>query len=134
MSKKPNAFTMIELLVSATVIILLTAIALVSFSQSMISSRNAKRKADLETIRQALTLYKQDKGYYAASTSVDFSALVISLYADEYLSEPSLLDPKNATPYVYQATCTATSGSNCTKVTLRANLEPDSTAYEIIAL
>jgi len=134
MLKKQRAFTMIELLVSATVIILLTAIALVSFSQSMISSRNAKRKADLETMRQALTLYKQDHAYYAASTTVDFSALVTSLYTAEYLSEPALLDPKNVDPYIYQATCTATSGTNCTKVTLRAILEPDSTPYEIIAL
>ncbi len=135
MLKKQQAFTMIELLVSATVIILLTAAALVSFSQATISSRNAKRKADLETMRQALTLYKQDNSYYATVTTLNFDTLVTNLYAEEYLSEPTLQDPKNVAPYVYQAICSANSGSNCTKVTLRAVLEADTpTTYDIIAL
>lgn len=134
MLKKQNAFTMIELLVSTTVIILLTAMALVSFRQASISSRNAKRKADLETMRQALTLYKQDNAYYADSTTVNFSALVTELYEEEYLSEPSLEDPKNTSPYTYGATCSAVSGSNCIKVTLSAILEPNAATYEITAL
>lgn len=134
MFKKQRAFTMIELLVSATVIILLTAIALVSFSQASISTRNAKRKADLETMRQALTLYKQDNAYYADTTNPSFDALVTTLYAEEYLSEPTIVDPKNETPYIYQAICSTVSGENCIKVTLRAVLEPDSTSYEVIAL
>lgn len=135
MLKKQNAFTMIELLVSATVIILLTAAALVSFSQASISSRNAKRKTDLETMRQALTLYKQDNAYYAETTTLNFETLVTNLYAEEYLSEPVLEDPKNEVPYTYQAICSAVSGTNCVKVTLRAVLEPDPpTTYDIIAL
>lgn len=134
MLKKQKAFTMIELLVSATIIILLTAAGLVSFTQAGISSRNAKRKADLETMRQALTLYKQDNAYYSDSNSVNFPALVTSLYTDEYLSEPVIEDPKNNATYAYQASCTAINGSNnCIKVTLTATLEPDAEAYEIIA-
>lgn len=134
MIKNQRAFTMIELLVSATIIILLTTAGLVSFGQASISSRNAKRKADLETVRQALTLYKQDNSYYAAVTTLNFDTLVSSLYADEYLSESALVDPKNVAPYIYQAICSATSGTNCTKVTLRATLEPDSTTYDILAI
>ncbi len=134
MKKTQQAFTMIELLVSATIIILLTAIGLVSFSQTAISSRNAKRKADLETLRQALTIYKQDNTYYANSTTVSFDSLVTSLYTDEYLSESSLVDPKNIAPYTYQATCSAISGTTCIKVTLRAVLEPDAETYDVIAL
>lgn len=135
MYKKQRAFTMIELLVSATIIILLTAAGLVSFSQAAISSRNAKRKADLETIRQALTLYKQDNSYYAPTTTPSFDNLVTNLYAGEYISEPVLVDPKNVSPYGYQAICSAVSGSNCIKVTLRAVLEPSpGTTYDIIAL
>ena len=135
MYKKQQAFTMIELLVSATIIILLTAAGLVSFSQAAISSRNAKRKADLETIRQALTLYKQDNSYYSPTTSPSFDNLVSNLYAGEYLSEPVFADPKGVAPYVYQAICSAVSGTNCVKVTLRAVLEPNpGTTYDIIAL
>lgn len=134
MIRNNRAFTMIELLVVATVIILLTTIGLVSFSQAAVSSRNAKRKADLETMRQALTLYKQDNVYYAPTTTVSFTGLVTSLYADGYLSEASLVDPKNSAPYIYQAACAAVSGSNCIRVTLQAVLEPDATAYEISAI
>lgn len=134
MLKKQQAFTMIELLVSATIIILLTAVGLVSFNQAGISSRNAKRKADLETMRQALTLYKQDNTYYSTTTSINFAGLVTSLYTGEYLSEPVMEDPKNNATYAYQAVCTTASGTNCVKVTLSATLEPDAEVYEIIAL
>lgn len=134
MLKKQRAFTMIELLVSATIVILLTTAGLVSFSQAAITSRNAKRKADLETMRQALTLYKQDKTYYASTTNIDFDNLVTVLYAGEYLSEAVLNDPKNTSPYVYQAVCSSANGNNCIKVTLRAILEPNASTYEIIAI
>jgi len=134
MLKKQQAFTMIELLVSATIIILLTTAGLVSFSQASISSRNAKRKADLETMRQALTLYKQDNSYYANTTTLNFNTMVTNLYAGEYLSETALVDPKNTGAYVYQATCATVSGTNCIKVTLRATLEPNSTTYDITAI
>lgn len=134
MLKKQSAFTMIELLVSATIIILLTAAGLVSFTQASVSSRNAKRKADLETMRQALTLYKQDHAYYADTQTVSFDGLVTDLNAEEYLSETAIVDPKGTSPYIYQATCASTSGTNCVKVTLEAVLEPDKTSYEITAL
>ena len=128
------AFTMIELLVATTIIILLTTIGLVSFRQASVSSRNSKRKADLETVRQALTLYKQDNNYYAPSSSITFNGLVTSLYNGGYLSEVSLVDPKNVTPYIYQAICSTVSGTACVKVTLRTALEPDGTVYNVIAL
>ncbi len=136
MYKKQRAFTMIELLVSATIIILLTAAGLVSFSQAAISSRNAKRKADLETIRQSLTLYKQDNSYYSLINNPSFDGLVTALHAGEYLSEPVLTDPKGVAPYIYQATCSSVnSGGNCVKLILRAVLEPNpGTTYDIIAL
>jgi type II secretory pathway pseudopilin PulG len=131
---RTSAFTMIELLVAATIIIVLTTLALVSFNQANISVRNGKRKADLDTMRQALLLYKQDNGYYAVGSSVSFPALVSVLYGAEYLSEATLQDPKNSGSYVYQASCTSVNAGNCVKVTLQAILEPSATTYEIIAL
>jgi type II secretory pathway pseudopilin PulG len=133
MLKNQKAFTMIELLVSATIIILLTAAGLVSFTQAGVSSRNAKRKADLETMRQAMTLYKQDNGYYADSTTVNFATLVSTLNAGEYLSEAAIEDPKNNATYSYRAVCSSDVGGNCVKVTLTAILEPDAEAYDINA-
>lgn len=132
----PNqrAFTMIELLVVATIVIILTTLALVSFAQANMSVRNSKRKADLETMRQALMLYRQDNGYYAVGSTVTFAGLANDLYSDEYLSEASLQDPRHQVPYVYQAACDSVVDGNCMKIILQAALEPNGDAYEIIAL
>lgn len=129
-----RAFTMIELLVVATIIIILTTIALVSFSQANMSVRNGKRKADLETMRQSLLLYRQDKGYYAVGSTVTFSALVTALHTEEYLSEATIQDPRNSGDYVYQASCDSVVDGNCMKITLQADLEPNGDDYEIIVL
>ncbi|MCL4208570.1 hypothetical protein KJZ63_02975, partial [Patescibacteria group bacterium] len=53
-------FTMIELLVVTTIIIILTSIGLVSYTSANRSARNGKRKADMEMVRQALVLYRTD--------------------------------------------------------------------------
>lgn len=66
--KHKSGFTMIELLVVATIIIVLSAVGLVSYRKAGESSRNAKRKADLEIVRQALVLYKADNGYYPVAS------------------------------------------------------------------
>jgi prepilin-type N-terminal cleavage/methylation domain-containing protein len=46
-----GGFTMIELLVVTTIIIVLSTIGLISFRQTGMNARNGKRKADLENIR-----------------------------------------------------------------------------------
>ena len=69
LTKFHQAFTLIELLVVATIIGVLMSIAIVSFSNAQRNSRDAKRKADLETVRQALVLYRQDTGVYVYTLS-----------------------------------------------------------------
>ncbi|NCS87105.1 MAG: prepilin-type N-terminal cleavage/methylation domain-containing protein, partial [Candidatus Pacebacteria bacterium] len=61
---KKKGFTLIELLVVATIITILSAIGLVSFVNAGKGARDAKRKADLETVRQALVLRRSDLGNY----------------------------------------------------------------------
>ncbi|PJC43527.1 MAG: hypothetical protein CO039_03740, partial [Candidatus Pacebacteria bacterium CG_4_9_14_0_2_um_filter_34_50] len=61
---KKKGFTLIELLVVATIITILSAIGLVSFVNAGQGARDAKRKADLETVRQALVLRRSDLGNY----------------------------------------------------------------------
>lgn len=67
--KHKFGFTMIELLVVATIIIVLSSVGLVSYRKAGESSRNAKRKADLEITRQALVLFRADNGYYPTASS-----------------------------------------------------------------
>jgi type II secretory pathway pseudopilin PulG len=96
--KRKVGFTMIELLVVATIIIVLSAVGLVSYRKAGESSRNAKRKADLEIVRQSLVLFRADNGYYPTAISLynEDSALKIAesnsswvsmAYANEFESE-----------------------------------------------
>lgn len=59
--KKIKSFTMIEILVVVTVIGVLFASAVVSYRSLTVSSRDAKRKADLEQIRAALEMYRSSE-------------------------------------------------------------------------
>ena len=61
---KRNGFSLIELMVSTTVIAILTVIGVVSYSSVNKRSRDVKRKSDIEQIRSALEMYRSDYGYY----------------------------------------------------------------------
>src|SRR3972149_1590727 len=45
-------FTLIEILVVATIIIVLSTIGMASYQQAGVRARNGKRRADMETVRQ----------------------------------------------------------------------------------
>lgn len=114
-------FTMIELLVVTTIIIVITSIGLVSYTSANRSARNGKRKADLEMVRQALVLYRTDNGTYPSTSNF---ADMLSTISD-YTSANSVTDPKNEGSYIYSYT------SDGVVFTLTANLEPDGTPYTI---
>lgn len=55
---------MIELLIVLGILAILLTTGFTAYTASQRNARDAKRKTDLETIRQALELYKSDKGGY----------------------------------------------------------------------
>lgn len=114
-------FTMIELLVVTTIIIVLSTIGLISFRQTGMNARNGKRKADLENIRSSLVLYRTDNGSYPATSSFETMLSTIS----EYTSSVSITDPKNDETYVYAY------NSAGPTFTITAYLEPDAEAYTL---
>lgn len=61
-----RGFTLIEILVTVTVIALLTMVGVVSYSATNKRSRDSKRKSDIEQMRQALEMYRADNGSYPA--------------------------------------------------------------------
>ena len=127
-----KAFTLIEVLVVATIIAVLVTIASVSFANSQKRSRDSRRKADLETMRQALVLYRQDEGIY--NISGGFQATVSRLYTAGYLTANTIADPKDLAPYEYGMSCiTGADVFTCLKVRLTAYLENDPNPdYEIL--
>jgi general secretion pathway protein G len=124
------AFTMIELLVVATIMIVLTTIALVSYRSATQNSRNAKRKTDLQTVRQALVLYRSDNGCYPPSSTFLAMLTVISEYLTDTPYDP--LGSASAPLYTYTPVGAGDCGSGqATGFTLGAVLEPDDEAYTL---
>lgn len=59
-----RGFTLVELLVVITIIAVLSAIAMVSYSNVLKTSRDSKRLSDLKLIQSALEEYHADQIYY----------------------------------------------------------------------
>lgn len=64
-----QGFTLIEILVAATIIAVLSVIGVASYTSINRRSRDAKRKSDLEQVRSALEMYRADKGFYPGSST-----------------------------------------------------------------
>lgn len=117
MTKLKNAFTLIELMVVVSIAAILFSIATVTYSNVTKSSRDARKKADLEAIRQALELYRSTCGAYP-SAPLDTS---IACGTQTYMSSLPK-DPKTGDNYVYATTTsgydlTATLENNCSGAT-----------------
>ncbi|MFZ6034859.1 MAG: type II secretion system protein [Patescibacteria group bacterium] len=120
--KSGKGFTLIEILVAATIIALLSSVAAVTFSQFSQQSRDAKRKADLEQIRAAVEMYRSNNDVYPATigTSLcDPGGCASGTYMQKVPS-----DPKGTTYAYYYA------GSD-TDYTVGAYLEATSTSCSV---
>lgn len=69
--RREKGFTFIELLVTVTIIMVLTAVGIVSYRVTNQKARDARRKSDLESVRSALEICRTETGAYPAS--IDFS-------------------------------------------------------------
>ncbi len=127
-----KSFTLIEILVVATIIGLLAAIGAVSYVQINKSSRDAKRKADLENIRSAIEMYRSNNQGYP--TSLSFATCSLGALTDsggnKYLSKiPN--DPK-CTTYIYYYSPLPVNCDNssvyCNDYTIAAQLEGSSSS------
>lgn len=104
-------FSLVELLVTVSIIAILIAVGIASYSTINKQSRDAKRKSDLEQIRAALEMYRADNGYYpstgtgswvAASTSADALAGLTPVLVPTYIAGIPT-DPKSSQSYMYLA-------------------------------
>lgn len=99
-----KGFTLIEVLVAATIIAILISIGVVSYASVNKRSRDAKRKSDIEQLRSALEMYRADNDSYpnvGGGSWVDASDLEAALKPTYLPSIPT--DPKG-TQYHYMAT------------------------------
>ncbi len=73
-SHTPRAFTLIELLVVIAIIGLLSSVVLASLNTAREKARDAKRKSDMHTVVQALSIYALDHGRYPDSVTTGAAA------------------------------------------------------------
>ena len=128
-----QGFTMIELLVVATIIVVLTTIGLVSYSQALQNGRNAKRKTDLEVLRQALVLFKADNGYYPDTDTAGLQSTLGTTYVSNFPVDPKATQNPVFTYTYTPGTCAGSGPVKCQAFTLDAVLEAgaSTTAYSI---
>lgn len=106
--QRQAGFTLVEVLVTIAIVALLASIGLASFAQAGISGRNSKRKADIESIRQALVMYRADAGSYPIQGSVGLiSSGVQTVLTTDYLAPPFPTDPKSTGSSIYTYISTA---------------------------
>lgn len=128
-----KGFTLIEILVVATIIGLLAGIGAVSYVTLNKSSRDARRKGDLEQLRAAVELYKSNVGTYPTTTNVWYgecsgaqsvqSAYVPGLVAGNYITVLPR-DPKHGLATITGCTGSSTCymyRSNGTDYKIKAN-------------
>ncbi len=68
--KLQKGFTLIELLVVISIIAILIGVSIFGLSGARESTRDARRKSDLELIRSGLEMYKADCNNYPASITL----------------------------------------------------------------
>lgn len=118
--KKQTGFTLVEILVVATIISLLAAGGAISYSQFTKQSRDARRKADLEQIRSAVEMYRSNNNQYPASITVGGDICDPGGCASGTYMKNVPNDPKSPRTYYY------TGSTN--DYTLGAELEQASTS------
>jgi general secretion pathway protein G len=124
--RSPRGFTLIELMVVASLIVILATMGLVQYRQSIVRSREAVLKEDLFRLRDAIDQYYADKNQYPSGLEALVSdGYLRALPKDPFTNSESTWqtiqsepDPANvsAAPGVYDvksgAEGTALDGSN----------------------
>lgn len=124
-----RAFTLIELLVVITIIGILASLILVSFASAQVRARDSGRKSDLDALKKALELAKQDSQgaifYPACSNTCDDIANAIPTLSPTYIQKIPK-DPKTDKAYFYTPTTIGNAPcptGDCAKYSLSACLE-----------
>ena len=124
------AFTLIELLVVISIIGILLAISVFSIQNARKSSRDARRKSDLETIRSGLEMYRADCGSYPVNDDFLGGSLVGDAADCNGTEDVTYIEevPEDPIPDTYSYTYTLTTSG----YTLGATLENETpSAYQV---
>lgn len=94
-----RGFTLVELLISISIIAILSVVLSISFSNAQKNGRDQRRISDLKAIQNAAEQYFLLNGSYP--TSVKFTAGSSWTVGTQTVLERYPIDPKNTPTYVY---------------------------------
>ena len=116
-----KGFTLIELMVAITIIAILSTIGYVTYSHAQLAARDARRKNDLRSVAEALTIYYQTHtNQYPPTSGNFFSSSGILVTQSDINQMPT--DPSGGT-YHYWVDGTNTSYVLCAQ--LENTSDPD---------
>lgn len=126
-----KGFTLIELLVSVSIIGILAAVGLVSFSGGQKQARDSARKSDLKQYQNSLELFaNQNNGLFPSRNDANGATASTTLCADLNLtkcSEDSRFDDDPTFVYKYQSNGSGLGTLDATTYVLWSQLESVST-------
>lgn len=122
-----HGFTLVELLVVITIIAVLSAIAMISYSNVLKTSRDSKRLSDLKLIQSALEEYHADQIYYPMPAEFVVNNPLKNPNGSRTYLNNIPADPLSSNPqYNYQPkppSCDNSGVTKCTDYCIHANLE-----------
>jgi len=122
MKKFKRGFTLLELLVVISIIVILITMGLSSYSTAQKKGRDAKRKSDIKEIQGALEQYYSVCGYTYPVPTGFYSSIICTTPGVSIAIMPTVYsDPRGITPYYCDGTC------NATNYTICAGLEAETT-------
>lgn len=138
MNKK--GFTLVELLVAVAIIAILATIGLTIFSTSQRDARDARRRADINSIAGALEVNKaagsynllKDENFSSGKIPVDTSTAKYSVKTDDTaaVSDPTSWDVGNGNPSAEWVTVSSSNPAALTKYwKVCARLEKSGSTY-----
>lgn len=109
-----KGYTLVELMVAISIIALLFAAGVASYTKASQRSRDAKRKADIEQLRSALEMYRTDNSSYPSTAGAwqDIPTTLDTALVSNYM--PALpVDPQSGISYMYQSPIDAGTTTYC---------------------
>jgi|SRR3989344_1221448 len=119
MKKNLLGFTLVELLVSITIIGILASIGLNTFTSAQKKSRDAERKAHLKQLRDSFEAYYNDHGQYPDSADITWDSSFTDANGTVYMVKLPA-DPTLGYSYLYEP---VTENSRITKFQIYSRLE-----------
>lgn len=111
LTKRQNGFTLLELLVSISIIGVLISLGAVSYSTAQKKARDSKRQGDLRAIQNALEQYYSICGYVYPTAMPAAGSPITCPTGSVIVLEAYPVDPKTASPYPSTAALSTSSYS-----------------------